>query len=128
VYILILLSIDQQSTMRWLLFFILASASRAFDMHPLTRFTKPVWQTQLTPRRVSDDGWGDDAAEATVTTNTPSPQPSPPPLPPPSQERDMFVPIFTLISIAGFSSIYAYETFRVGCFFGNIGGACGVDW
>ena len=39
-------------------------------------------------------------------------------------KRDLFVPIFVAIATAGYTPIYAYESFKYICIGDVIGGAC----
>lgn len=57
----------------------------------------------------SDDDWGDEVVDKEETAR---PLPLTPPTTRTEPERDLFVPIFALVSIAGFTAAYAWETFR----------------
>ena len=64
-----------------------------------------------------DDGWDDDSSND-ETTSTTTPYTSPTQLSSNSQqqqepERDMFIPIFALVSVTGLFGAYAYETLRL---------------
>ncbi|CAB9519188.1 expressed unknown protein [Seminavis robusta] len=53
-----------------------------------------------------DDGWGD-------VSDVPEP-PQPAAVQSAEEpERDLFIPIFTLVSVVGFGGLYAYETLRL---------------
>ena len=65
-----------------------------------------------------DDGWDDDSSNDESARTTTSPHISPTQLSSNSQqqeepERDMFIPIFALVSVTGLFGAYAYETLRL---------------
>ena len=80
------------------------------------------------PDNVDDDGWdsesetGDkqqqmetlrDLQAVTTTNKQASDDNSSSANPLPGQERDLFIPIFVGVAIAGFTGVYAYETLRL---------------
>ncbi len=66
--------------------------------------------------KASDDGWEADTTEKQAEDNIKllkSLQEKPLSSSPPEKERDLFIPIFTLVSIAGFTGAYGYEMLRL---------------
>ena len=73
------------------------------------------------PTVEDDDGWGDESSsssssvalkeelESLRSSSSSSSQPAQEAEP----ERDLFIPIFTLVSVIGFGGLYAYETLRL---------------
>ena len=63
-----------------------------------------------------DDGWGSSLTPEAVTGKDKeilAKEDSPSDLQQPQEDRDLFIPIFSLVAIAGFIGAYAYETYRL---------------
>jgi hypothetical protein len=68
--------------------------------------------------KASDDGWNEETFAVDNKTEDnmkllKSLQENPSATSPPEKERDLFIPIFTLVSIAGFTGAYGYEMLRL---------------
>lgn len=82
--------------------------------------THPSTRQAFVLLRASDDndGWNDEnvAMENKIEENMQllkSLQENPPSTSPSETERDMFIPIVTLVSIAGFTGAYCYEMLKL---------------